>query len=392
MISGAMSTRRRVPLRLVAGVTAIAAVGIFDGATGVAWPSMRETFDQPLAALGLVLLAYTGGYAIASSAGGWLLERTGTGRAMVGVSVTGLAGIALFAIAPAWPVVLAGAAVLGISGGAADLTLNHELAQHHSVRAIAFLHAAWGLGATVSPIAISTIVAADRTWRLAFVPVVAIQAVLLVVFLRLRDDWGAAPRRERDTPDDAAPLDRVGLVVAVLSFLAYVGVEAAAGQWGFTLLTEGRDVPAQTAGAWMSGYWLSLTIGRVLLGLVGDRWAADRVLTASIGTALACTVILWADPGGAGLVALVPLGLSLAPIFPVLVAVTPARLGAHRAARVLGVQIAASALGGVAVPGALGLGAQRWGVASLAWMTVVVAIALSALQVVALGRRPRPRP
>jgi fucose permease len=372
-------------------MTAIAAVGIFDGALGVAWPSMRATFDQPLAALGLVILAYTGGYFASSSAGGWLLERIGTGRAMVGVAASGAAGIALFALAPAWWVVLVGAVVIGVSGGAADLTLNHELARHHSMRALAFLHAAWGTGAAASPLVVSSLVAGGRSWRLAFLPVVLIQAVLVLRFVALRDDWGAAPRREREPVEGAEPLDRVGLVLAALLFLTYVGVEAAAGQWGFTLLTEGRDVPARTAGAWMSGYWLALTGGRVALGIAGDRWDPDRLLTVSITVALASTVVLWADPAGAGLVALVPLGLALSTVFPVLVSVTPARLGAHRAARVLGIQIAASAVGGVAVPGVLGLGAQAWGASSLAWMTVTVAVALTGLHAAALGRR-RPTP
>ena len=71
---------------------ALSAVGLFDGAVGVLWPSVRHTFDQPLAALGVVLLAYTGGYFCTSLAGGWLLERVGTGRAMLGVAAGAIAG------------------------------------------------------------------------------------------------------------------------------------------------------------------------------------------------------------------------------------------------------------------------------------------------------------
>ena len=40
-----------VDLLPVAG-GAFAALGLRDAALGVAWPSVRETFDQPLAALG----------------------------------------------------------------------------------------------------------------------------------------------------------------------------------------------------------------------------------------------------------------------------------------------------------------------------------------------------
>jgi fucose permease len=366
---------------------ALAAVGVFDGALGVAWPSMRVTFDQPLAALGVVLLAYTGGYFVTSFAGGWLLERVGTGMAMVGVATSAVVGASLFAISPGWPVVLAGSVLLGASGGAADLTLNHELAQHHGVRALGFLHAAWGLGAASGPLVVTAFVAGGRTWRLAFVPIVVFQAGLLIAYLVVRRDWEAVPRRDEE-PDDAEPLDRVALVLALALFLLYVGVESGAGQWGFTLFTEGRGMPERTAGVWMSSYWLSLTGGRLVVGMVGHRYRPDALLTASVlGAVLSAAVVAW-DPLGAGVVAMAPLGFSLAAVFPVLVAVTPERLGAHRAARALGMQIAVSAVGGVGIPSVMGLGAQAWGVDALAPMLAIGAAALAVVHAVALRRRP----
>lgn len=376
----------RAAVRVALGMLALAAVGIFDGALGVAWPSMRTTFDQPLAALGLVLAAYTGGYFLTSLAGGWLLEHTGTGRATIAIATSAIGGAALFALAPAWPVVLAGAVVLGASGGAADLTFNHDLAQHHSLRTIGFLHAAWGLGATIGPVAVTAFVAGGRSWRYAYVPVVVLQLVLVVAFVAVRRDWAPVPRRA-DVPDDAEPLDRVALGLALLLFLTYVGVEAGVGGWGFTLLTEGRGIANGTAGAWMSAYWLALTVGRLLLGAAGARRQPDAVLGASVAVALVASLVLWLDPASLGEVAIVPLGLALASVFPVLVAVTPSRLGAHRAARVLGAQIAASSVGGVAVPAAMGLAAQVWGVDVLPALFSLTALALGALHVAATRRR-----
>jgi fucose permease len=363
-------------------MVALAAVGLFDGALGAAWPSLRATFDQPLAALGIVLAAYTGAYFVTSFIGGWVLERVGTGLALIGIAVSAATGAALFGVSPVWIVVLVGAALIGASGGAADLTLNHELAQHHHVGALGFLHAAWGLGAAAGPVLVTTLVTGDRSWRLAFVPIVVVQLALLCIYVVVRDDWEPVPRRA-DHGDDVAPLDRVVLAVSLGMFLLYVGVEAGAGQWGYTLLTEGRHLPAGTAGAWMSSYWLSLTAGRVLLGVGGHRRSPDAILTGSVTVAVAAALFLWLDPAGVGMVALVPLGLALAAVFPVLVAVTPARLGAHRAARALGLQIAASSVGGVVIPSVLGIGAQAWGVDALAPMLFVSATLLAALHAAA---------
>jgi fucose permease len=371
-------------------MTGLAAVGLFDGALGVLWPSMRETFAQPLAALGVVLLSYTGGYFCTSLAGGWLLERVGTGRALLGVAATASVGATTFALAPVWSLVFVGGALLGASGGAADLTLNHELAQHHGVRALGFLHAAWGLGAAIGPVLVTSIVAGGRTWRLALLPIVVVQLALLVAYVVVREDWHAVPRRV-DQPADSEPFDVVALGLAIALFAVYVGVEAGTGAWGFTLLTEARHVGDRAAGAWMASYWLALTAGRLVLGFVGDRWPPDAVLRAATLMAIASAVWLWADPFGGGALALAPLGLALAPVFPVLIAVTPERLGAHRAARAIGLQIAASSVGGVGIPAAMGVGAQAIGTWALAPMILVSALALGALHDAALRlRRPTP--
>jgi fucose permease len=241
------------------------------------------------------------------------------------------------------------------------------------------------------PIVVTGIVGGGRTWRLAFVPIVVVQAGLLVAYVVVRRGWAPVPRRA-DEPVEVEPLDRWALAMAIGLFLLYVGVEAGAGQWGFTLLTEDRGMADRAAGAWMSSYWLALTGGRLLLGLGGHRRSPDSLLTVSVAGALGAAVLVWLDPFGAGYAALAPLGLALAPVFPVLVALTPERLGVHRAARAIGVQIAASAIGGVAIPSALGLGAQAWGAGALAPMLATGAAGLAGLHAVALRwQRRRPR-
>ena len=369
---------------------ALGAVGLFDGALGVAWPSMRETFGQPLAALGIVLLAYTGGYFTTSLSGGWLLEHVGTGVALIAVAGAAIAGASLFSIAPVWGVVLLGAVLLGASGGDADLTLNHELARNHGVRALGFLHAAWGLGAALGPLLVTFFVAGGRSWRLAFVPVILVQLGLLIAYVVLRRSWAPVPRR-RDEPHDAERLDRVAVAFAIGMFFLYVGVEAGAGGWGFTLLTEGRAMAERSAGRWMSSYWIGLTVGRFVLGLGGHRRTPDGLLTVSVLGSAAAALFLAVDPFGVGYAALPLLGFALAPVFPVLMAVTPERLGAHRAARIIALQIAASSVGGVVLPSLMGLSAQAWGIEALAVVLTVSAMGLALLHVVALRRR-RPIP
>ena len=68
---------------------------------------------------------------------------------------------------------------------------------------------------------------------------------------------------------------------------------------------------------------------------------------------------IWANVPVASWLALPLLGLVLAPVFPILIADTPRRLGAGQTANAIGLQVAAAVAGGAALPAGLGVLAAR---------------------------------
>jgi fucose permease len=149
-------------------------------------------------------------------------------------------------------------------------------------------------------------------------------------------------------------------------FLVYTGIEAAAGIWSYTLFTESRAVPPMKAGAWVSIYWGSLTVGRLLSGLVVEHISIHRVLRVCIlGIVLGATLI-WV--GGASFWSFAGLGLmglASAPVFPSLISPTPLRLGEEHIANGVGFQIAAAVLGQSFVPTVVGVLAGRIGLEAI---------------------------
>src|SRR2546423_10003084 len=67
--------------RLIVALAFIAFVslGLPDGVLGVAWPSVRGTFGQPVSHLGVLLAAGTAGYLVSSFLGGQLVRVFGVG-------------------------------------------------------------------------------------------------------------------------------------------------------------------------------------------------------------------------------------------------------------------------------------------------------------------------
>src|SRR5690606_29195589 len=80
-----MSLRPSVCM-LVVGYTSFLILGACDGQLGVAWPSMRNTFGLSLDAVGMLLIAGTVGFSLASILSGGLIARWGAGVFLLGAS------------------------------------------------------------------------------------------------------------------------------------------------------------------------------------------------------------------------------------------------------------------------------------------------------------------
>ncbi|WP_410967525.1 hypothetical protein, partial [Salmonella sp. SAL4456] len=77
------------------------------------------------------------------------------------------------------------------------------------------------------------------------------------------------------------------------------GVEITAGQWAYSLFTEGRGMATTTAGIWVSAYWASLTIGRIVFGIVVNHVSVDGLLRACMLVAILGVLLIWLDVGWA---------------------------------------------------------------------------------------------
>jgi fucose permease len=84
-----------------------------------------------------------------------------------------------------------------------------------------------------------------------------------------------------------------------------------------------------------------------------------------VALALLGVGFLWWNPAGVGFASLPLAGIGFAAIFPTLISLTPARIGRDRSTRMVGYQLAAANLGVAAIPWALGLLAQAYGLAVL---------------------------
>jgi fucose permease len=279
---------------LALNVLAFVSLGLPDGLLGVAWPSMRVTFGLPLEALGPLLAAFTTGYVVSSFAAGPLLARWNVGGLLAASCFATGVSLCSYASAGVWAVVIASAGLGGIGAGAIDAGVNAYVASHHGPRMLNWMHAAYGIGAASGPLLMTSVLATGHPWQAGYAIVAGGQLALGATFAASRSMWPAGTHAVAG--ERMAIVDTLGLGSAwlgVAAFFAYTGLEAVAGVWAYSVLTETRGLSMERAGLGVSLFWTGLTVGRVLFGLVVDRtslatWVRGALLLVVLGAGLVC--------------------------------------------------------------------------------------------------------
>ena len=174
--------------------------------------------------------------------------------------------------------------------------------------------------------------------------------------------------------------------LSLLLFCTFTGLETSVSQWTYTLFTEGRGIALSVAGRWASAFWASMTVGRILFGLVVDRMNVRVLVRVCMAGALLGAAAIWmgtppwlGTPIWMGAVGVVLTGVCLSPLFPVLTSTTPQRLGAAHAADVMGYQMTAVRIGLAAFPALAGALVEWVGVGSVGPYLFAVAVGMVVL-------------
>jgi fucose permease len=391
--ASSITARRRIALLLALAYAAFISLGLPDGLTGVAWPSIRATFGLPLDALGALISTSTIGYLASSFSSGRILSRIGVGWLLVLSCLATALSLLGYGLSPLWVVMIGLGLMAGLGAGAIDAGLNTYAAENFSPRTVSWLHASFGLGSAIGPIVMSSLISAGESWRLGYLIVGVAQLILAGCFAFTRNQWHAHSDEAQAAALPSAPMARTLLLpsawLSIVLFFLYTGLEITAGQWLYTLLTEARGMLPALAGIWVSLYWGSLTVGRLLSGVIVERITVRALLQLCMLGAILGAVLLWLNLAAwLSLAGVALLGLSLAPMFPSLISLTPARMGSAHSANTVGFQIAAASLGGATLASSFGVLADQYGLEILGPFLLIVATLLTVVFEV-LERRTR---
>ena len=348
---------------------------------GMLWPSMRVSIHEPVGALGIILSTGVAAQVVSSTATGRIMARAGEGPLLAFGTALMAAALAMESAASALWLLAVGSAAFSVGFGIVNAALNVYAAGRFGPRYITWMHASYGLGATIGPLLVTALLAAGAGWRGALASMAAVIGAITWLLAMCRRAWEPSrePERARRRPGKHSRL-------AAVTFTAVeTGIEVGAGIWGYVFLTSGRGLPAEAGGLAVAAYWAMMFAGRVLLGPVAERAGASRVLAVAVaGVPAGAALMTVPGPAAVAVAGMMLLGLAAAPVFPLLTLTTADRVGDGGAAAAVGLQTAASAVGSAALPSGIGLVIGAVGARAVGPALLVLALSMCAVYGLAL--------
>ena len=343
---------------------AFISLGLPDSLLGAAWPSIYPALNVPISSMGVISMIISGGTIISSLLSERLIRTLHTQLVtLISVLLTAAALFGFSASTEFW-MLCVWAVPYGLGAGAIDSSLNNYVALHYSSRHMSWLHCFWGVGTIVSPCIMGWALA-NRSWMAGYRIVAVIQLSIALVLLLTLPVWkrqpGSSAQRASESGNALLGLRGAvripGVPSLLASFFCYCAAENSTMLWMSSYLVGARGVSAQQAASFASLFFIGMTVGRFVSGLISDR-LGDRKMIA-LGTCIAlggvAVVLLPLASAGLALAGFLIFGLGCAPIYPAIIHSTPANFGAENTQAIIGIQMAAAYLGSTLMPPLFGV-------------------------------------
>ncbi|GAB4271481.1 MAG: hypothetical protein Kow0080_16950 [Candidatus Promineifilaceae bacterium] len=356
--------------------------GLSVSILGVVWPDVRHTFGMPLEAIGTLITVSMVSHLLASFNNGRFLNRFSMGKMLFTGTLTTTLGLWGMALAPNWPTLILASFITGWGAGLLNPSLNTIAAEDKRPKSMHWLHAAFGIGASTGPLIITWLMSMGLSWRTGYWLIGGIFALTAVLFLATISQWQSTIKNtfaQAANPETAVTLrqtlTRPIVWLSMLFFFLYTGMEVTVGQWSYSLFTEARNITPVQAGLWVSAFYGSITVGRIVLGWLNLAHASWKIYASLLGVIVGAG-LLWLNWGWTGEAAVVIIGLCASAIFPMIMAGTSQRVGETFTTHAIGLQVATASIGASVVPGLAGLAAGKWGLEIIGLFVMVTAVLL----------------
>jgi len=351
-----MLKQKNVPILLALVYLSFFALGLPDGALGVAWPIIREQMALPLDQVSIIFISHSIFYGLASGFSGTIaaflkLEKINfLGLVLMAFGLLG------FAMSPSFIMLVSMTVFSGMGMGLVDSSLNAYMAKHFSSRYMNWLHCFWGMGAAVSPFLMTRMIM-SHSWRAGYASISIIQWVtaLVVLISLLRGIW---KMEEKLNEDGQLKTERKPFLalkrfqfMQIFIFFLYAGFEYSMSIWIPSILLESRGMDLEVAGWYPTAYFAGIMAGRMVFGFLAGKFSNVAIIRCGFLMALAGLAIMAFSNLILGMALI---GFGFGPVFPCLMHETSSRFSPSILTKLVGYQIAAVGAGVAVISSMIG--------------------------------------
>lgn len=357
-----------VTILLIVIYIAFIGLGIPDSLFGTAWTAIYTEYGLPISLGGVITMVTFIGTTISSLLSARLIRKFGTARLTAGCTLLTALALLGFSFSHSFVVLIILAVPLGLGAGSIDTALNNYVASHYNASQMSFLHCFYGVGVTVSPFILTIVFRNDTNWRIGYGIATIIQFAIAAIVIFSLPLWNRVRDKNEISESAIKSLSVIeaskirGVKVMWLLFLCTCSIELTVGAWSSTFLVESRGATEELAAGTITFYYLGMTSGRFLSGVLARKIHSRTIITiGSVILGIALLMLTITNNSYIAIAALFLIGLGNGPLFPNLNYLTPEQFGEERSAALIGAQMAVANIGIVVSPLLFGFLGQALG-------------------------------
>lgn len=344
-------------------------LGVPDSLLGAAWPAIYSELSVPVSYASFISSIISCGTVFSSLFSTRVIAKLGTPR--VTVLSTSLTAIALLGFSCShnflWLCICG--IPLGIGAGSIDTALNNYVALHYTSMQINFLHCFYGVGVTISPYLMSLALSDNMNWRGGYRTVFFIQLTIAALSVISLPIWKkvkqALPQEEPIRVLSLSQMLRRRKIWASCGvFLGISSLESTCLIWGSTYLSESVGISADVAAALITFYFIGMTVGRLLSGLLTIKYSDWQIIFSGQAVIFVAIILLLMQTNAIiTALGLFLIGLGNGPVFPNITHLTPGLYSKETSQSIIGIEMAFSNLSIMLTPILFGVVTTYTGVA-----------------------------
>ena len=347
---------------LVIIYTTFISLGLPDSLLGSAWPVLHSVLNVPTEYAGILSFTTCIATVISSLLAMWLNKTFGTGKT-IAIS-TLMTSVALFgySFSSSFLMLIPLSIVLGLGGGAIDSALNNYVSLNYRAKHMSFLHAFWGLGATLGPLILS-IGLSSNNYQFGYRLIASIQLILAIVQLFFIKRFNKA-ETNKTTAREGEELSNFfegtsrawTSYLAMLAFFFYCSVETSMFVWIATYSVNYLNFSIANAARIASLFFIGITSGRILSGIISEKvGTVNMIYLSAIISSLASILMLFNFNSNISAICVLIIGFGFASLYPSMIHRTPRRFGSAISSKIIGYQMASAYLGSAFMPPVIGV-------------------------------------